>query len=589
MSKSKLHFANPLKAVRERFIAFPAVRLLAVLAALALAAALFGVLPVQGQTDTTPPSFQSTFSSTQVLPFGTHINLSFSEVLDDRNPPPASAFTVTADGSNVPVTSAFVSGGFLMGLSLELPIGAGQTVKVSYSDPTPGDDAAAIQDVAGNDAASFTEITIDNDSNRPPLPQNLTATQGTGVVTLSWTIDLTGLPALTRYDYRVSTDMGVNWDPDWTQIPNSASLTSYGVAYTPSAHPTFQLRAVNTEGDGPAAEAELVRTTGVTISKDSLTVPEGGSGSYTIVLGKQPTVPVGVNITAGGDVTTSPTSVTFTDSDWWFPKTVTVNAAQDGDRVDDSVTITHSVTGGSALEYVALTGLDSVDVTVLDDDDRINICDRTSWLRDEILRQTPSNDTCDNVNSREVERITGLDFSELGPGGDGVFHNKLKHDDLRRLIRLTRLDLSGLGLNSFERADGNFGQSLPGGMFSDLTDLEYLSLADNDIYPRLRQDVFDGLSNLTELDLRGFSRNPAGRDGVETTRGSGGILVPVTVGTCWTNQEQAWIHPQYPWNPRTGSPEAFAPLTSLRTYNWDADFDTSRIEHGGGARSCLPS
>ena len=53
MSKSKLHFANPLEAVRTRRASLPAVRLLAVLAALALAAALFGVLPVQGQMDTT--------------------------------------------------------------------------------------------------------------------------------------------------------------------------------------------------------------------------------------------------------------------------------------------------------------------------------------------------------------------------------------------------------------------------------------------------------------------------------------------------------------------------------------------------------
>ena len=35
------------------------------------------------------------------------------------------------------------------------PSGGGQTVRVSYTDPTPGDDAKAIQDRGGNDVASF--------------------------------------------------------------------------------------------------------------------------------------------------------------------------------------------------------------------------------------------------------------------------------------------------------------------------------------------------------------------------------------------------------------------------------------------------
>ena len=303
--------------------------------------------------------------------------------------------------------------------------------------------------------------------------------------------------------------------------------------------------------------------TEVRFSTDSLTVPEGGSDSYAVVLGKQPTAFVTVDITAGGDVTTNPPSLTFTDSDWRFPQLITVNAAQDTDRTDDSVTITHSVASNSAAEYAALTDLDSVDVAVIDDDGRINICDRTWWLRDEILRQTRADDTCDNVRSIDVENITVLDFSGLGPGGrGGVFHNRLKQGDLRRLYSLRRLDLSGLGLNSFEHADGFYRQSLGGGIFSDLADLRYLSLADNNIGPRLDHDVFDGLSNLRELDLRGFSHNPAGQ------RNPSGSKYD-----CWTGEQRTMLHPQYPWNPRTGSPEAFVPLTSLVTYNWDTTID----------------
>ena len=196
----------------------------------------------------------------------------------------------------------------------------------------------------------------------------------------------------------------------------------------------------------------------------------------------------------------------------------------------------------------------------------LDICDRTWWLRDELLRETPSADTCDYVRIDELEAITELDFSDLGPGGNqGIFHNHLRQGDLRDLSSLERLDLSGLGLSSFEHADGLFRPSLPGGMFQELTSLEYLSLADNNISPRLGDDVFSGLSNLTELDLRGFSRNPADRIS--------------NVGRCWTDQQKAWVHPKYPWNPRTGSPQAFAPA-GVRAVDEPGDLQLGRrIRH----------
>ena len=45
----------------------------------------------------------------------------------------------------------------------------GQEVVVSYTDPTPGDDDVALQDLAGNDMASFTE-TATNNSAVEPVP-----------------------------------------------------------------------------------------------------------------------------------------------------------------------------------------------------------------------------------------------------------------------------------------------------------------------------------------------------------------------------------------------------------------------------------
>ena len=81
----------------------------------------------------------------------------------------------------------------------------------------------------------------------------------------------------------------------------------------------------------------------VTVSSDTLSVVEGGSGSYTVRLAFQPTTSVTIDVTGGGDVTVDPTSLTFTADTWETPQTVTVRAAEDTDTVDDAQTITHSV------------------------------------------------------------------------------------------------------------------------------------------------------------------------------------------------------------------------------------------------------
>ena len=111
----------------------------------------------QVAADTTPPTLTSAdVEITDAL----IINLEFSEDLQLSNPPPASAFTVTVDGSAATVSSVGVPGSALpqnaLWLVLSTVITQGQAVVVAYADPTTGDDANAIQDAAGNDADSFT-------------------------------------------------------------------------------------------------------------------------------------------------------------------------------------------------------------------------------------------------------------------------------------------------------------------------------------------------------------------------------------------------------------------------------------------------
>ena len=108
---------------------------------------------------------------------------------------------------------------------------------------------------------------------------------------------------------------------------------------------------------------------GLTLSRTSLSVPEGGRGTYTVKLNTQPSADVTVNITgATADVGVSDNSLTFTTLDWNRAQTVTVTSLTDDnlDRPDFQVTLTHSATS-SDPDYNNLPNRD-VTVTVVDND-----------------------------------------------------------------------------------------------------------------------------------------------------------------------------------------------------------------------------
>ena len=104
----------------------------------------------------------------EVLTTGTTLALTFNEDLDltGLKLPPASAFTITADGVDVEVR--VVSTGLddvnrVVNLQVAAgAIGQRQIVTVSYTAPTDGSEV--IEDVDGNDALSFTDFPVVNNS-----------------------------------------------------------------------------------------------------------------------------------------------------------------------------------------------------------------------------------------------------------------------------------------------------------------------------------------------------------------------------------------------------------------------------------------
>ena len=153
----------------------------------------------------------------------------------------------------------------------------------------------------------------------------------------------------------------------WTDISGATSDT-----YTPaSGDAGHYLRATasydDAEGPGKIARGisdnPLAAVTAVTVSPTSLTVDEGGSSTYTVVLDRQPTGDVMVAISSNNtDVTVSSSSLTFTTTNWSTAQTVTVSAVQDTDATDDTATVTHTVSGYGSVVTAA-----SVTVTVAED------------------------------------------------------------------------------------------------------------------------------------------------------------------------------------------------------------------------------
>ena len=118
-------------------------------------------------TDSSPP----TFTSASVGSGGTTITMVYNETLSSTTAA-ASRFTITANGNAISVSSVAASSGSVT-LNLSSTIFISQTVLLSYADPTGSNDANAIQDSTGNDAASLTGQSVTNSSTQK---QNQTIT-----------------------------------------------------------------------------------------------------------------------------------------------------------------------------------------------------------------------------------------------------------------------------------------------------------------------------------------------------------------------------------------------------------------------------
>ena len=269
------------------------------------------------------------------------------------------------------------------------------------------------------------------------------------------------------------------------------------------------------------AKVTATREPGVRVSKTALTVREEDTtgDSYTVVLSTQPTADVTVTVAghAGTDVTTNPTTLTFTTSNWSTAQTVTVTAGNDADLTSDTVALTHSAASADA-NYNGIT-IDDVMVRVNDNDDpAADICGRTPAVHDALMALVPGASDCADVTAAHLAAFTGLldlfsqnitalaagDFAGLTALTElDLFNNDLTTlpDDV--FDGLTSLEILSLNLNALTE--------LPAGVFDGLTSLEILLLDKNDL-TTLPVGVFDRLTSLEMLwlDNNGLTMLPVG-------------------------------------------------------------------------------
>jgi uncharacterized repeat protein (TIGR02059 family) len=117
--------------------------------------------------DTSAPVLQSATVK------GATLTLSYAENLQPAALPAASAFTVSVDGQAGPAVESIKVLGTTATLTLTAAVAHGNTVLLTYTDPSATNDANALQDLAGNDAATVAAHAV---TNLTPVPDTTAPT-----------------------------------------------------------------------------------------------------------------------------------------------------------------------------------------------------------------------------------------------------------------------------------------------------------------------------------------------------------------------------------------------------------------------------
>ena len=241
-----------------------------------------------------------------------------------------------------------------------------------YESVAPDDVVVTIVDVPENGVTIQVGVTVSD--------QTLSVTEGSSntyemVLEEKPTGDVTITVAVTdTANNDVSVDeTSLTFTPDNWNTPQALTARAAhddDAATDPVVGITHSVSGANYAGVAvPGVEVTIDEddTAGVSVSTTTLTVPEGQSETYTVVLDTQPTGDVtvtvsghsGTDITLSGDTLNADNELTFTSTNWDTAQTVSVTAAEDDDAaVDSKVTLAHAVSGTGEYASVTAGGLE---------------------------------------------------------------------------------------------------------------------------------------------------------------------------------------------------------------------------------------
>ena len=187
---------------------------------------------------------------------GDELVLTYGEALDATSVPAAAAFTVTAGGVAVSVSSVSVSG-MAVTLGLASAVTAGQTVLLDYVVPSSN----PLQNGSGSDTVALAGQAVLNRTTAAPqvpsapLAPTVSAVSGqSDRLSVSWTAPSDGGFAITDYDVRYCQGAvaACTADTDFSEHAFTGTATAATIAVLMAAtEHQVQVRATNAEGAGP--------------------------------------------------------------------------------------------------------------------------------------------------------------------------------------------------------------------------------------------------------------------------------------------------------------------------------------------------
>ena len=278
-----------------------------------------------------------------------------------------SDFTITiASGSSSN------SGTFTLTAKRDLAVEESETVKVT------GRTGLSNSSVAGTEVEEA-EVSI---RNTPPgvelSPTSLTVEEGdSGIYTVVLDTQPTGTVTITASsgDTTVATvtPPSLTFTASSWDTPQTLRVSSVENDVASEDQTISVSHGISGGGYGSVSVADVTITVndddtpGVSVWQESLSILEGEGGSYTVVLDTRPSGPVTVTASSGDTAvaTVTPSSLTFTTTNWNTVQTVRVSSVKDDDVAsgDERVSISHTVSG-----YGDVSSANAVTVTVSDDD-----------------------------------------------------------------------------------------------------------------------------------------------------------------------------------------------------------------------------